>query len=60
MNGVLRTVGSSFGAPIAIRIIAGATGVDGFVALFLVAALVSVVGGVLSMCLRSGARMRGE
>ncbi|REJ05434.1 MFS transporter [Microbacterium bovistercoris] len=60
VNGVLRTVGSSFGAPIAMLIIAGGSGVGGFVALFLVAALASILGVVLSMCLRSGSRTRGE
>jgi MFS family permease len=56
VNGVLRTIGSSFGAPVAMLILAGIGGISGFAVLFGVAALASLVGVVLSLCLRPSGR----
>ncbi|MBD3941845.1 MFS transporter [Microbacterium sp. NEAU-LLC] len=52
VNGVLRTVGSSFGAPVATLVLAGVAGDAGFTVLFLVAAVAALAGGVAALFLR--------
>ncbi|UGS27038.1 MFS transporter [Microbacterium resistens] len=52
VNGVLRTVGSAFGTPITMLIVAGGAAPSAFVLLFGVAAAVSVVGVVLGATVR--------
>lgn len=52
VNGVLRTVGSAFGAPVVTLVLAGGSGSEAFTLVFVIAAVVSVVGTLLSLLLR--------
>lgn len=53
VNGVLRTVGSAFGAPVTMMILASGTQVSVFVTLFIVSTIVSAVGLILGSTIRA-------
>ncbi len=52
VNGVLRTIGSAFGAPVVTLVLAGVDGAGAFAMLFAIAAAVSIAGVILSLSVR--------